>query len=176
MGRGAFRVEEVFEDAAACDAAFRQGDDLNRSLYLDCRIQLPDWYLVKGDRATMATSLEMRNPLLDKRLAEFVFSLPGCWKIRQGEQKFILRRLAEKRVDARCIRRRKRGFGVPLARWIRRELRELFADYLFRQNDYFDVGQIRRLYDQHMGGRDAHRFTLLRVFNFNYWLAKYEKG
>ncbi len=72
-----YTADEIFSEAKEYDSLFKQKDNINRSLYLDCKIQLPDWYLVKGDRATMANSLEMRNPLLDKELAEFAFSLNG---------------------------------------------------------------------------------------------------
>ena len=173
LDREALDIGRVFEEASAYAAFFRQRDVINKSLYLDCKIQLPDWYLVKGDRATMAASLEMRNPLLDKGLAEFAFSLGGKWKIRGGEQKYILKKMAARHIDHDIIYREKRGFGVPLAKWIRRELKDLFADYLFRGNPYFDSAYVRFLYDEHMTGKTDRSFYLLRIFNFNYWLETY---
>jgi asparagine synthase (glutamine-hydrolysing) len=173
MPAGRFDLEEVFADALALDRAFGQRDTINRSLFLDCRIQLPDWYLVKGDRATMAASLEMRNPLLDKGLAEFMFTVPGGMKLRRGCSKSILKTLAERYVDRACIYRPKRGFGVPLDKWIRGELRALFEAHLFRDNGWFDVGHVRKLHREHLDGRGDHQFTLLRVFNLNYVLERY---
>lgn len=167
-----FTLDRVFEEAEACAASFHQADVVNRCLYLDCRIQLPDWYLVKGDRATMAHSLEMRNPLLDKELAEYAFSLPGNWKLRGNRGKYLLKRIAERYVDRECIYRPKRGFGVPLAKWIRADLRDLFAEYLFRNTGYFNRKTVRRLYDQHMSGSADHQFVLLRIFAFNYFAAR----
>lgn len=163
----------VFEEAEKYAKLFKQKDNVNKSLFLDCKIQLPDWYLVKGDRATMAASLEMRNPLLDKELAEFAFSLGGNWKIRKGEQKYILKRIAEKYIDKQIIYRRKSGFGVPLDKWIRNELRELFENFLFYENEYFNKEYIKEIYKEHMSGKFDHRFKLLRIFNFNYWLKEY---
>jgi asparagine synthase (glutamine-hydrolysing) len=168
-----FELETVFEDALAYDAAFGQRDVVNRSLFLDCRIQLPDWYLVKGDRATMAASLEMRNPLLDKALAEYMFRVPGAMKLKHGRSKYLLKKLAERYVDARCIYRPKRGFGVPLGRWIGGELRELFDAYLYRDNPHIDRDYVRALHDAHLAGRRDSQFTLLRVFNLNYFLERY---
>ena len=176
LNRDSIDTRKVFEEASVYAGLFSQKDVINKSLYLDCKIQLPDWYLVKGDRATMAASLEMRNPLLDKELAEFAFSLSGKWKIRGGEQKYVLKRVAARRVDRDIIYRPKKGFGVPLAKWIRSDLNDLFADYLFRENPYFDNVYVRSLYDEHMAGRVDRSFYLLRIFNFNYWAAKYADG
>lgn len=169
----ALDLGRIFEEASAYAELFKQPDVINKSLYLDCKIQLPDWYLVKGDRATMAASLEMRNPLLDKGLAEFAFSLSGKWKICGGEQKFLLKKIAARHVDHDIIYRPKKGFGVPLAKWIRHELKDLFADYLFRPNPYFDSSYVRSLYDEHMSGKIDRSFYLLRVIVFNRWMEKY---
>ncbi len=167
------KLDLVFEEARKYENTFEQKDAINRSLFLDCKIQLPDWYLVKGDRATMATSLEMRNPLLDKDLAEFAFSLSGKWKIRNGEQKYVLKKLASKYFDQDLVYRKKSGFGVPLDKWIRRELKDLFQEFLFKDNGFFDLGYVKLIYDEHMTGKMDHRFKLLRIFNFNYWHRKY---
>lgn len=186
FGSGGFRVPEarkllkgrmpevavIFEEASRCAAAFQQRDPVNKSLYLDCRIQLPDWYLVKSDRATMAASLEMRNPLLDKDLAEFAFSLSGDWKIRRGEQKFLLKKLASRYVSGDVIYRSKRGFGLPLDRWIRRELKPVCDDLLNARNDYFDPRVVAGLYEAHLAG-GRKEFELLRILNFNFFLRKY---
>ncbi len=158
-----FSVEEVFAEAIAWDRKFPRGDAINRSLYLDCRLQLPDWYLVKGDRATMATSLEMRNPLLDKALAEFAFSIPGRLKIQGRETKALLKHLAERRVDREVVRRPKKGFVVPLAEWIRGELRGAFEDLVARDNGFLDRGYVGRLLDAHEQGLTDYRTELLRT-------------
>ena len=168
-----YTSDEIFSDAKEYDSLFKQKDNINRSLYLDCKIQLPDWYLVKGDRATMASSLEMRNPLLDKELAEFAFSLNGSWKIRDGEQKYLLKKLAAKYVDKDIIYREKKGFGVPLGDWIRNELKDLFDEYLFIDNGFFDLTYVKKIYDEHLDGKVDNEFKLLRIFGFNYWYKKY---
>ena len=166
-------TDKIFEEASAYANLFRQNEVINKSLYLDCKVQLPDWYLVKGDRAAMAASLEMRNPLLDRELAEFVFSLAGRWKIRGIEQKYILKKIAARHVDHDIIYRAKKGFGVPLADWIRHDLEHIFADFLFRENPYFNPAYIHSLYDDHMTGKIDRSFYLLRIFNFNYWFSVY---
>lgn len=171
--RGKISLDVIFEEAQKYEKSFRQKDIVNKSLFLDSKIQLPDWYLVKGDRATMAASLEMRNPLLDKELAEFAFSLSGDWKIKNGEQKYILKKLASKYFDESLIYRKKSGFGVPLDKWIGNELKDLFQEYLFIDNGFFDLEYVKLLYNEHTSGKTDHRFKLLRIFNFNYWYKKY---
>jgi len=168
-----YSTDEIFSEAKEYDSLFKQKDNINRSMYLDCKIQLPDWYLVKGDRATMSNSLEMRNPLLDKNLAEFAFSLEGNWKIRNGEQKYLLKKLASKYVDRDIIYREKKGFGVPLGDWIKSELKDLFDDFLFIDNGFFDLDYVRKIYDEHLDGRVDNEFKLLRILGFNYWYRKY---
>lgn len=168
-----FQMDKVFEEAFMYDCLFKQNDVINRSLYLDCKIQLPDWYLVKGDRATMSNSLEMRNPLLDKEMAEFTFSLDRTWKIRDNQQKYLLKKLASKYIDRDIIYRDKKGFGVPLDEWIRKELKSVFDKYLLLDFGFFDMEYINRLYREHLEGKRNNQFKLLRVFCFNYWYRKY---
>ncbi len=173
LQKSSIDLDKVFEDAVAYEKLFKYKDSINKSLFMDCKIQLPDWYLVKGDRATMATSLEMRNPLLDKTLAEFIFSLEGEWKIRRGTQKYILKKLAEKYLDKDIIYKKKSGFWLPIAQWIRSDLKELFEAYLFQEHGYFNTKYIRALYNEHCYKEVDHSFKLLRIFNFNYWYKGY---
>ena len=169
-------LESIFADSFKYEKLFKQNDILNKSLYLDCKIQLPDWYLVKGDRATMANSLEMRNPLLDKDLAEYAFSLKGEWKIRNNVNKYILKKLASRYFNSDLVYRKKSGFGVPLQNWIRNELKDLFESYLFIDNGYFNLKYVKRIYDEHITRKNDNQFKLLRIFNFNYWLKQYSSA
>ncbi|MFC1655700.1 asparagine synthase (glutamine-hydrolyzing) [Patescibacteria group bacterium] len=170
INKDALDASSIFEDALGQCAKFEQPDVLNKSLFLDCAIQLPDWYLVKGDRATMAASLEMRNPLLDKDLAEFMFSVPGEMKTKGGESKYLLKKIASKYVPHDVIYRQKRGFGVPLHKWIRHDLKDLMHDYLSQKNDYFNQKQVQKLFSDHLKGKADNSFKILRIFNFNYFL------
>jgi len=168
-----YPMDTVFEDAKRYSDSFKQKDLINKSLYLDCKIQLPDWYLVKGDRATMANSQEMRNPLLDKPLAEYLFSLSGDWKIHNGVSKYLEKKLLEKHFDKEFVNRPKRGFGIPLDKWIKSELKDVFEGYLFKKNDYFNQDYIHSLYNNHLNDVENNQFKLLRVFAFNYFMEKW---
>jgi len=166
-------LDSIFEDALRAHTKSQSHDTVNRALYLDCQIQLPDWYLVKTDRATMAASLEARSPFLDKDLVEFAFSLKGNWKIRNGEGKYLLKKLAEQHFKKDFVYRPKKGFGAPLHDWIQNAHRDLFYTYLFKDNGHFNLPVIRRLYDNHMQGRARNEFKLFRIFAFNYWLERF---
>lgn len=169
----------LFAEASRYDSGFRQGDTLNESLYLDCMIQLPDWYLVKADRATMAASLEMRSPLLDKNLAEYAFGLPGSMKVRDGETKYLLKKLAARYLPPDVVYRKKQGFAVPLGRWIETVLAEDFRRTSRYDFGLFDMDSVRALLEG-PGGRRGYglEFRLLRIFVLNHYLDKigWEKG
>ncbi|MFA7256073.1 MAG: asparagine synthase (glutamine-hydrolyzing) [Kiritimatiellales bacterium] len=168
-----FPPEKVFEDAVSHLASFNSDDVINSCLFLDCKIQLPDWYLVKGDRATMANSQEMRTPLLDKNLTEYLFSLPGNYKVRNGEAKYLEKKLLAKEFPREFVNRRKRGFGVPLDSWIKNELKEVFNEYLFEDHGYFNMKYVKQLHDEHLAGRKNNQFKLLRIFTVNHFLNKW---
>lgn len=172
---GNLNPEEIFQEAENYAQIFKSKDAINKSLFLDCKMQIPDWYMVKTDRATMANSLEMRSPFLDKNLAEFIFSLPGSYKIKNGRGKWILKKLTEKYFGREFAYRKKRGFGVPMANWIRNELKDVFEEFLFVKNGYFNVDSIHGLYQGHISGKTDNSFKLLRIFMFNYWFEKYYK-
>ena len=96
----------------------RRRDWINSRLYYDATTYLPDQILAMTDRASMAVSLEVRVPLLDRRLVEFMSGLPGRLKVRPGEGKLVLKEVARHLVPAEVLERRKLGFGAPVRRWI----------------------------------------------------------
>ena len=105
-------------------------DPLNRMLALDCMNHLPDLYLMKADKATMAHSVEERLPILDRDLIEFAFSIPSSLKIRGGVEKYIWRLAVRDLLPPSILDRPKQGFGVPYLSWVRGELREAVSQAL----------------------------------------------
>jgi asparagine synthase (glutamine-hydrolysing) len=149
-------------------------DPLSNVLYLDTKTYLPGDILTKVDRMSMLTSLEARVPLLDHVFLEWVTGLGPQWKWRNGTQKYILRKLAERvGVPKAVLYRRKQGFALPLARWIRRGLRDLVSTVMLEprtmQRGYFNSAGIRRLLDEHFRERRDHSARIWRLLIFELW-------
>lgn len=155
-------------------------DHLNRLMYIDLKTLLVDGYMEKTDKATMACSLESRLPLLDHRLVELAFQIPGRLKIRGGSMKRILKQAVRGLVPEAVLRKPKHGFAVPLDPWFRGALKTFAFDVLLdertRQRGYFNTAFIERLWQEHVEGRhvwDAHLWALL---NFELWHRTFLDG
>jgi asparagine synthase (glutamine-hydrolysing) len=107
-------------------------------LYVDTKTWLPDDLLVKADKMTMATSVELRVPLLDFQVLEFAASLPTDFKIRGWKTKRILKKALAEFVPKEIIQRKKTGFPVPYDRWMRNEMRGFVTDHLLSRNGGLD--------------------------------------
>jgi len=158
------------------EAAFTASDAptlLERTMDLDVHTYLPEDLLVKVDVATMAHGLEGRSPFLDHALMQFAASLPAHLKLRGAEQKFLLRRLAERRLPPTLLTLPKKGFGVPLDRWFREDLRETLRDALFdgrlAARGYFDMRIVHELFDEHQSGRVAWHLQLWNLLMLELW-------
>ncbi len=149
-------------------------DPLSRVLYLDSKTYLPGDILTKVDRMSMATSLEARVPLLDHIFLEWVTALGPQWKMRKGEQKFILKKLAARvGVPSEVLNRPKQGFALPLGAWMCGELKELVSTTLLDaqtlQRGYFQPNGVKRMLDEHLQGRRDHSARLWRLLIFELW-------
>jgi asparagine synthase (glutamine-hydrolysing) len=147
---------------------------LNQLLAANFASYLPDDLLVKTDRCTMANSLEARSPLLDTALAEYAASLPDAFKLSRGRSKAILRDAFADLIPADIDRRPKTGFGVPLDRWFRSELRDFVRDTLLppsaKLSGYVRQDRVRQLVDDHLAGRTNAGHRLWALVCFERWL------
>jgi len=159
--------EEYLEKAPA-------HDPLSRVLYLDSKTYLPGDILTKVDRMSMATSLEARVPMLDHIFLEWVTALKPRWKMGNGPQKFILKKLAERLgVPGEVLNRPKQGFALPLGHWMRHELKDLVQTTLLDaetlNRGYFRASGVRRMLNEHFHGRRDHSARLWRLLIFELW-------
>lgn len=136
-------------------------DPLRRMLRWDQQNYLPDDHLVRVDRASMSTALEVRTPLLDKRVVDYSWQLPSSLKVRDGVGKWILRQVLYRHVPASIVERPKMGFSVPIEHWLRGALRDWAESLLDRtalaQDGLLCPDTVRKTWEQHLAGHtDAH--------------------
>jgi asparagine synthase (glutamine-hydrolysing) len=152
-----------------CDSS----DVVEQMQSLDTRLYLAEDILTKVDRASMAVSLEVRAPFLDPRVAEFAASLPVNYKLRGRKTKYILKRAIEDFLPPFVTRRGKKGFGVPVAEWLKGKLRPLARDLLspdrVRKAGVFNPDYVTKLQDEHERGVANHRKLLWTLLMFELW-------
>jgi asparagine synthase (glutamine-hydrolysing) len=153
-------------------------DPLGQLLYLDLKTYLPADILTKVDRMSMLTSLEARSPMVDHIFLEWATGLAAEWKMRGREQKYILKKLAERvGVPREVLYRPKQGFALPLVHWTRHELKELIQTVLLEprtlQRGYLNPPAVRLLLDEHFGGRRNHAGRIWRLLMLELWHRNY---
>lgn len=153
--------------------AARVGGPSEAMMYQDLMGYLPDDILAKVDRASMAVSLEAREPLLDHRLIAFSWSLPSRYKISGGQGKVVLRKVLDRYVPRSLTDRPKMGFGIPLAGWLRNELKDwawsLLRPEALARDGLFRPEVVQAYWDAHQSGRRNWEQRLWTVLMFQAW-------
>jgi asparagine synthase (glutamine-hydrolysing) len=172
-----YRALEVFRHHAA---TAQTDDPLALVQYLDLKTYLPGDINTKVDRASMAHSLEVREPLMDHPLVEWLASLPSSMKVRGHEGKWLLKKAMEERLPQQALYRPKMGFAVPLARWFRGPLRErveraLAGDRLLATG-IFDARYLRNLVDAHASGARDYSAPIWSLLMFDAFLRNVVDG
>lgn len=154
---GGHRAEDRYVRAMA-DAPAR--DSIDRAQYADMTIWLPGDILTKVDRASMAVSLEAREPLLDHRLVEFAARLPASLRLRGRQGKWLLKKALARRLPDEIVYRRKMGFVTPIGAWFRgplaAEAQRIGAGSALTATGWFDTARLRAVADEHRDGRADH--------------------
>jgi asparagine synthase (glutamine-hydrolysing) len=168
----AFRA--VLEDATR--SGTRPGS-VDEALRFYVTRYLADDILVKADRASMAASLELRAPFLDTQVVEYALKLPSWSKVSLTRTKLLLRRALRGVVPDEILSRPKKGFGIPVAAWIRGPLRPLFEEALgeqaLRDSGVLEPSAVRALLDTHLSGRADLRKPLWTLLMFQLWSRNY---
>lgn len=152
-----------------------EGQDIGNQMSLvDLTIQLPDIYLEKVDRSTMAASLEVRVPFLDHDLVDYVATLPSRLKIPHGKKKWLLKSALRGTVPDEILYGPKTGFNVPFGDWLQTSLKSMFFDHLSKfmrdQPDFLNGDYIRQLFARTSSGRQDHSFMLWKILNLMIWV------
>lgn len=170
---GSYRALDLFREHAA---RARTHDPLSLVQYLDYKTWLVGDINTKVDRASMAHSLEVREPLMDHELIEWLATLPSSHKLRAGEGKAVFKKAFEPLLPHDVLYRPKMGFSVPLASWLRGPLagrmRESVLSDRMADTGYFHRPTIGRLVDEHLGGRHDHSTALWTLVMFDAFLRQ----
>jgi asparagine synthase (glutamine-hydrolysing) len=157
--------------------ACRSLDPVDKALYVDARTYLIDDVLTKVDRMSMAVSLEAREPLLDHRLLEFAARVPVSLKLKNGQTKYLLRRVLERSVPRSISERGKRGFAAPIGAWLRGPLaamtHELLLDGRLRDRGIFNPHEVSRIWAEHRTGRADHPHRLWQLVMLELWFRRF---
>lgn len=153
------------------------GDVLNRYLYLDMTTYLPEDILFKVDITSMANGLECRSPFLDHKLIEFAASLPGNYKLSAtGRHKHILKESFREWLPAGFMDRPKKGFSVPLGRWLKEDLAPVVRETLVSRKTLgtlFEQARIDRYVDEHLTGKAGHSARLWPLLVLALWIERF---
>ncbi len=152
-------------------------DPVQRMLHTDSIIILPDTFLEKVDKSTMAHGIEVRVPMLDNYLTDYVLGLSSTVKIKRGQKKWILRKALRRIIPNTILDGPKTGFGVPYSYWLRRPLanymRDVLLDSSTSNNNFFDKKWLTRCIDEHISGKRNYGFLLWKALNFALWSKMY---
>ena len=147
-------------------------DHISKILYADLKTYLSG-ILVKVDRMSMANSLEVRSPILDHEVIEFAASVPARLKYNRGEKKYILKQSFRQILPKEIMHRKKMGFSVPMADWLRGELKDLAKGHLFDKEswlrEFFHVRHLETIWEAHQAGRRNYATILWSLLMFELW-------
>lgn len=168
------RTTAIFaEHLARTDAR----DPISRMLYVDTKLWLPDDLLARGDKTSMANSLEARVPLLDHKLVEFAASVPSNLKVKGMTRKYLLKEVSRRLLPDEIIDRKKQGFPLPISTWFRQEARSFLHDHLapdtLGRRGLFDQDYVAQLLNEHDSSFADHGLLLWGLLNVELWHRLY---
>lgn len=152
-------------------------DPLAQMLYVDTKTWLVDDLLVKADKMTMAASIELRVPFLDHRLVETAFAFPSRLKLKKGQGKYLVKKIAEKYLPEGIIYRKKMGFPVPTNDWFRGRLIDYIEDVIndLKKEGWFSVSSLVKLLERHRKGTEDNSRILMMLVVLREWQNQYEE-
>ncbi|MEO7923977.1 MAG: asparagine synthase (glutamine-hydrolyzing) [Chitinophagaceae bacterium] len=152
-------------------------DDLSYMMAIDYQTYMLDDILQKVDRASMSVSLEGREPFLDQHIIEFAAQLPSGYKIKDGVKKYILRQIVHKYVPQKMMERPKMGFGIPIAAWLKNELKHFVDETtdpgFLEQQGLFNKVEIKKLCTEFYNGKEQLHTKIWYLLMFQLWYKRW---
>ncbi|MGH7898855.1 MAG: asparagine synthase (glutamine-hydrolyzing) [Candidatus Binatia bacterium] len=165
----------VAEWASACPSE----EQLDREVYVDLKMTMADSVLMKVDKMSMASSVEVRVPFLDHELVEFATGLPADWRMRGFQTKTILKEAMLELVPREILHRRKQGYSLPIKNWLRNELRDYAREEIGQSElvrEVFDPAAVDRVWQEHLARRHNHNHLLWALLNLALWHRRFFGG
>ena len=149
-------------------------DDVTKMQYIDFNFWLIGDILLKADKMSMANSLEVRVPYLDRILIDYARELPTKYKIKDGQTKYAFRRVANEVLESKFADKKKLGFPVPIREWIKEDdIYNKIKDTFSRSSDFFKVEKITKLLDEHKEGKKDNSRKIWTIYSFLVWYDEY---
>ena len=152
-------------------------DFINKMCYTDLYMFMQGLNLTYTDRASMAASVEVRVPFIDKRVIELAMKLPGHLKYKRGQSKYILKKVSEKFLPNEIIYRPKASFGAPIRSWISKDLQPMVDDLLSRKNvdkrGVFNYTFVKQLIENDRSGKEDNAYRIYQLLTFELWCQQY---
>lgn len=168
---------DIYRDAKELLKTSDAKSRIEQMQFLDINYYMAEDILTKVDRAAMAVSLETRAPFLDPRVAEYAASLPTEYKLRGNKGKFILKESVKDMLPASILNRPKKGFGIPIAQWLRGNLNPLLHDMLaadrLKRQGIFDASYVQKLITEHETAKASHHKELWTLLVFQLWYQNF---
>jgi asparagine synthase (glutamine-hydrolysing) len=168
-----FNWEGIFDAHRLLLEQYRSEDPVQSMMNLDLMTFLPNLNLMYTDKMSSGVAVEVRVPFLDHLLIEEVSRIPGVLKIRHGQRKYILKKLAEKYLPDQIVWRKKAGFGAPIGAWLKGGLKEMMRDLLsetaIKRRGYFDAARVQGLVDAHLEGREYNANQIWQLMTLELW-------
>ncbi len=168
------RFRLLREHLARCDAT----DRINREIYLDLRFMMTDSVLMKVDKMSMASSMEVRVPLIDHEFVEFFAKLPGAWKLKGLRTKHIFRSMLEGILPDRIVQRGKQGYSLPVKHLLRGSLKDYMISLLRESpiiRTHMNSGHVERLMQEHLAMKHNHNHVLWALMNVAIWDQQFHR-
>lgn len=164
------REENPFFDYIKWEKKFSNKNLVQRMLFVDSQIILPNTFNEKVDKSTMANGIEVRVPFLDNELVNFALSIPSQLKVKKGTQKYLLKKSLEGILPDEILYGKKLGFAVPYQNWIKTTLKEHFLDLLNNQkNIVIDKKNVEKMFNRYIDNKEDNAFLLWKTYNILIW-------